>query len=346
MSEAKERTPRPKSMRHKRILDAAAEDPSASIEDLARLVPSATPDLVERVLEEYGDPAEEGDAEGHAGDDSASSDGEGTATTTSVPSDGETQSDGPPGAGADETTAIEGEPMNTADEPTEGDSDIDEPTTGANATGGAADASGTTGDGVDPDALTPTERETLRAIQANPEATQRTLAEDLGVSAATVSQRVNGIEGFEWSERAAFVAGLFDTDAVSPPSRPSGGDTPETTGESGTEAASESSVAPAEELGTAATDGSTPATTDESGTTRAGEPGTETTDGSGRATTDGAVAERLRGLEAQVEALAEQRTTQPAFEDPELVAKVVRACLDAEAISADEELEIISTLVT
>jgi ribosomal protein S15P/S13E len=49
----------PRSLRHKRILDIAAEQPDASFESIAQEVPSATSDLVENVLEEYGDPAEE-----------------------------------------------------------------------------------------------------------------------------------------------------------------------------------------------------------------------------------------------------------------------------------------------
>ena len=64
---------------------------------------------------------------------------------------------------------------------------------------------------VDPASLTPAERETLRAIQRHPGATQRAIAGELDVSASTVCRRVNGIEGFEWSERADFVTALFDT---------------------------------------------------------------------------------------------------------------------------------------
>lgn len=48
----------PKSMRHKRILDVAADNPDASVAELAEKVPSATTVLVENVLEEYGDPAD------------------------------------------------------------------------------------------------------------------------------------------------------------------------------------------------------------------------------------------------------------------------------------------------
>ena len=44
-------------MIHKRILDAAADQPAASMDEIAAAVPSTNTDLVERVLEEYGDPA-------------------------------------------------------------------------------------------------------------------------------------------------------------------------------------------------------------------------------------------------------------------------------------------------
>lgn len=62
----------PRSMRHKQILDAAADQPDASMEAIASDVPSATTELVERVLEEYGDPADgHHDALTEAGDSSA-----------------------------------------------------------------------------------------------------------------------------------------------------------------------------------------------------------------------------------------------------------------------------------
>lgn len=53
----------PKAVIHRRILDAAAEEPEASMAALAEDIPSATTDLVERVLEQYGDPAAEEEPE-------------------------------------------------------------------------------------------------------------------------------------------------------------------------------------------------------------------------------------------------------------------------------------------
>lgn len=59
MSKSKNRPPVPRSIRHKQILDIAAEQPEASLEAIAAEVPSATADLVENVLDEYGDPADD-----------------------------------------------------------------------------------------------------------------------------------------------------------------------------------------------------------------------------------------------------------------------------------------------
>lgn len=48
----------PKSIRHKRILDVAEDNPNASIEEIAAEISSVTADTVENVLDEYGDPAD------------------------------------------------------------------------------------------------------------------------------------------------------------------------------------------------------------------------------------------------------------------------------------------------
>lgn len=46
----------PRAVIHQRILDSAAAQPNASMEELASEVAGASTELVERVLEEYGDP--------------------------------------------------------------------------------------------------------------------------------------------------------------------------------------------------------------------------------------------------------------------------------------------------
>lgn len=60
--------------------------------------------------------------------------------------------------------------------------------------------------------LSETQRETLRAIAENPEATQRDLADILDVSAATVSVRVNQIDGFDWEKRSEFATNVLGSD--------------------------------------------------------------------------------------------------------------------------------------
>ncbi|MBX0297778.1 winged helix-turn-helix transcriptional regulator [Haloarcula nitratireducens] len=124
----------------------AEDNPDASIESIAKKVPSVTPKLIEQVLEKYGDPA---------------------SSETGSPS-----------------------------------SDVSKPT--------AADDYPTESD------LSESQRKVLHAIYQNPEASQRELAEDIGVSAATVSNRANSIRGFDWSDRKAFVEAVLDIETASP----------------------------------------------------------------------------------------------------------------------------------
>ncbi len=63
--------------------------------------------------------------------------------------------------------------------------------------------------------LSEKQAETLREIRKTPEATQRDLGERLGVTSATINQRVNAIDGFEWTNRERFVARLFDDETAS-----------------------------------------------------------------------------------------------------------------------------------
>lgn len=178
----------PKAMRHKRVLDVAAERPDASIETIAEEIPSATTDLVEHVLEEYGDPAtkaaelEDGDVEAaelEDGDVEAAEleDGDGA-----TPGDGDALDGGNEAAGFEKWTSATDE----EDGP------------------------------LDPSELTDKQREVLRAIRERPRATQREIAERLDVSAATVSNRVNAIDGFEWEDRRAIAEAVFDSSSTEP----------------------------------------------------------------------------------------------------------------------------------
>ncbi|ELY97304.1 hypothetical protein C482_13760 [Natrialba chahannaoensis JCM 10990] len=171
----------PRAILHKKVLDVAASRPDASLEELADDVSGATVSIVEQVLEEFGDPGESAD-EGEDEDQR-------TAKLT-------TDQDSDDGSG--ET------PVSTDGAPTTSDTADDSTMTTDNSTDVTPD------EPTDPATLTPRQRETLQEIAARPDATQAALAETLEVTSATISQRVNSIDGFEWSRRREFVADLFD----------------------------------------------------------------------------------------------------------------------------------------
>lgn len=259
-------------MRHKQILDVAAENPEASIAELAAEVPSATAELVERVLEEHGDPAETDETD--AADESP---GESPAESQSHPA---------------------------------------------------------------PEDLSSTERETLRAIQQHPTASQRDLAEKLGVTASTVSNRVNGIDGFDWSNREAFANAVFSEQETSSLALSSETET----------SASDSEPSEATDIPDDA-DGrvSEPATASDSSDssvaeveTAAGEVNTTLT--TFQSTVED-LSEQLAELEGQVETVTDGGGSPQPFQDPELVHKVVHACMDSDKISEEEELRILDSLL-
>lgn len=221
IQESKNRPPMPRSIRQKQILDTAAEHPDASIDTIASEIPSATADLVEEVLEEYGDPAEEQSAE--------TADGEDTSTPTK---------------------------------------------------------------NVTPD-LSSKQRSVLRAIVEHPDATQRELADALGISAATVNNRVNSITGFTWDDRLGFASTVFDSE-----SQPVAEDPPS--------------------------------------------PGASDTE---RASRVDRLADRVAAVELEVDRLADVNGSRSVSADPGLTHKVLHACLTSDAITEEEELQILKSLL-
>lgn len=220
----------PKAVVHKKILDAAAENPAASVEELTDEVAGASMALVERVLDEYGDPAADDDASGQGVDDAADQGdddtGEGSVETESHAETGESSTEVPAATEA----AGDGEPAADA---TGGEPDDDDggPTDAAADASGAGDAS-TDGEMSD-SSTTPTTDETieltekqrrlLARIRERPAATQQDLAETFDVSQATVSNHLNAISGFEWGDRRAFADRVLDDatdDEASVPDEP------------------------------------------------------------------------------------------------------------------------------
>lgn len=160
----------PRAIVHKKILDVAESDPDASMEAIAAEVSGASIDLVERVLDEYGDPcAEPSDDTGAEANGNANGTGQPTdspAATMSDPDRSQTQTQ-------------------TPEEPNP------------------------TGTPVDRDELSDKQLATLRAIAANPDCSQAELAEEFDVTRATISRWVNDIPGFEWSRRGEFATRIL-----------------------------------------------------------------------------------------------------------------------------------------
>lgn len=169
MSESPHSTPTepliPRAVIHKRILEAAEESPDASYGRLADQIGGASANLVEQVLEEYGDPA----------------DAETSTNGTDVQSLTDDQSDA----------------IDDASHSSEAEATVpDQPET----------------------ALSDKQLETFRTIARHPGATQAEIADQLDVSPATVCNRVNAVDGFDWADRAGFVDTLFGNGVEVPPS--------------------------------------------------------------------------------------------------------------------------------
>lgn len=229
MSQTTDQPRTPRSIRQKRILDVAADQPEASLAAIAVEIPSATSDLVEDVLEQYGDPAE--------------NDQEATNTLN------------------ESAMATEPTPPKL-------------------------------------DELPVKQRELIEAIAEHPDATQQELAERLDVSAPTVSNRVNAIDGVDWESRQDFIAKILETDQ-----------------------------------------------TDTTRDTPMNEPSTMESDSTDKPAADDHLSERVTDLEERVERLPTAAASNTVFEQPELAHKVMHACLESEAISEEEELQILKALL-
>lgn len=230
------------------------------------------------------------------------------ATTTST--DNATESPAPPEA-TDQNDADEGEisdavsSVDTAPDSEDGHDEV-KSARGADTDRGDDEGPPTGGD-TDPssvaDDLSPKQREVLELIATNPTATQREIGEQLGVSSATVNNRVNSIDGFEWNDRASFVETVLQLEA-------------ETESKPVKTAASRSS----------------------------GEVKSTLSDIEDHLTT---LDERVGSLEAQFGQAAdacEQSTS--GLDDPELVHKVVHACLESERMSETEELQLLEQILS
>jgi len=280
-------------MIHKKILDVAGDNPDASLERIADEVSGASVTFVEQVLDEYGDPADQAVAASQTdgtGYDSTDSETNGHQPTAGP----EDATDGQDSDESDHDDRREATQM-TADRDEE--STEQEPAESPTATTETEPAPITS-----PDQLTEKQQETLRAVAAEPDATQEAVANALGVTRATVSRRLGEVEGFDWQSRAEFVDRVFDGSVTA-------GESDERTDGSETTA-----------------DGTEDAATPASG---------------------GASPEAIADLQAQVDAIETRLSDdgdgadESDGVDAELVQKVVHACMDAEYVTQEEELEVL-----
>ena len=255
----------PRATIHKQILTAAAADPDATMDELASQVSGATLAIVERVLDEYGDPVSDAEE--------------------------------PP-----EDQSMEDRELPSIDE------------------------------------LTEKQLETLRAVGRWPDASQRELASELGVTCATVNKRVNSIASFEWDRREEIVGELLDAEDAR---------------ENGHEAVID--VARADDQGvsvesSAAVGAPTLAVAEASNGAIETTPGDENSSTSTRAA--GQVGSRDEGdraagiIAASVpERGADRGPAGSLFEDPDLTSRILHACMTYDGIAPDEEVRILRAFV-
>ena len=302
------------------------------MKELADDISGATTSIVQRVLRQYGDPGLDEET-----DEQESESAEAIATDERADEDDSSSAD-------DSATNASHSKSNAADQ-SHGSSDSAVSPDGVTFQVEQADYKPDSDNTLDrssqhdqhsiPDLsqFTEKQRETLRAIRERPTATQAELADELGVASATINQRVNSIDGFDWSERHAFVDAVF-----------SHHDAPESeTRESNVERETDGGPTPPER---------TTDTLDDSTKMKNSKNNNDTGRTGSSANSDAQHCEDINGqvdeLSKQVEALEQRVETQSpstGFSDPELAHKVVHACVTSDNISEEEELEILKTII-
>jgi DNA-binding CsgD family transcriptional regulator len=297
-------------MIHKKVLDVARSNPDASLTEIAESVSGASETFVERVLEQYGDPASSGrrsspdrqsDTESQATradgygsvDQQRPDEGEREDEDTDMGPDAPSERPDPPASDSsdqDGHSADRSDGSDRADPSTDRSDDERQSTTETESTvtpDGRTDGIEQADEPItDPAALTDRQLETLREVHRDPTATQEEIAAVLDVTRATISKRLNDIPGFDWANRRPFVDRLFDEEP-----------------RSGQRLEPEQSPSP------------------------------DVPDFDARFT---AIEERLERIETA--------NSDSTF-DPELAHKVVHACMDADHISEEEELELLRQLL-
>jgi len=359
VSKSESRTEQPRSIREIRILNTAEQNPEATLEEIAEQIPTVTTDHVERVFEQYGDPAADGD---NADDPSKTQSNDDT--NPNPDSDPVSDSNSDPDTQVDEPAETDTPELQMIDHNFEDDSSesMDRSQETAIVNGNDPDVETSENPLPDRDDLTQKELETLRAICYEPDATQKQIANMLSISRATVSNRTSAIAGFEWADREEFVDEFFDEKiTISEPPGPNNVDNSDTANnphEQKNRVVTDNSSEDSEEIPQSddeldaasnngyidgASTGSQPSDASTNSSSSGSQP-VSTAGGEQVADTLEELSERLTTIEKQIQR-SESTAGETVFEDAEVVHKVVAACMDAEKISEDEELQIIKELM-
>ena len=318
----------PRAVLHKKILDAAQQRPDASMKELADDISGATTSIVRRVLQQYGDPGAETEM-----------DEQGEEVGGTVATDDLSQEDEPTDEEDDSTNAMNGaHSKNSAakksDQTEDSDSSSDTVTFRAEQADYNPDSDETTDQTTQREKhsvpniseLTEKQRETLESIQEKPTATQAELAEELGIASATINQRVNSIDGFDWSDRHTFIETLFSN------------------GETTTSEPQETTVEDVSNSPTSATTETTMVNSnmkDERNSIDGVNPDSSTEQYEN-------ISGRIDELCSQIETLEQQietKSSSTGFSDPELAHKVVHACMKSDNITDEEEIQILKNIL-
>ena len=215
------------------------------------------------------------------------------------------------------------------------------------ATGDERQSSSSADVSLEPEDVTEKQLETFREIHRHPDATQAELAETLGVSSATINQRVNAIDEFDWSNRREFVRSLFDSepDGHADDGLSSGADQSDSTPDANTVRDDPPATNPGaneDELGDAGSRNDI--------MTRSNR--TESSPSEPRSITDESLdsfTDQLAQLDRRLERLETHLSAEPSCSDlrsdPELAHKIAHACLTADHISEEEELRIMKAMM-
>lgn len=323
----------PRAVLHKKILDTAQERPDASMKELADDISGATTSIVKRVLQQYGDPGIEAESDEEEEQEGTSE--EATATETADTTDSSERNDSTATVSKDKSA--DSSPDSRSDD---GHDDSEAATDGTifqvDGPDYESDSSDESADDrhaqhvsiPDISELTEKQLETMQAIRERPTATQAELADELGVTSATINQRVNSISGFDWSNRHVFVEKLFYRAGLSNEYET------ETSVDSRTETSNstETSTVSSENTASMMDHDTSRSNTDDELANQQYEDLSSQVD---------KLSEQLEALEQRVET----QSSSASFSDPALAHKVIHACVTSDQISEEEELRIIENII-